>query len=333
MDKPVIAVLNNNPRVMIDEEFDAYNEKFKFRRPKNNETVTTKKALELINDSEGCITCWRSPQLTSELLDAAPKLKIIAHAAGTLRPYVSDAVWGRGIKLVNAAGCIAEEVAQYVAALVVVGQRNLMEMVPQTAAGKWRDLDLYRPPRDVRGIKVGIIGAGEVGRRVLAMLKNFQVDLLLYDPFVAEKTVKELGAEKVELEELFTKSDVVTVHAPSNEHTKHLVNSKRLSLMRDGAVFINTSRGPLVDQEALVLELQRKRIWAFLDVTDPEPPLPDSILFGCPNLTLSTHVAGSIEGSGRFQLRWVLKEIERLFTGKPLLHEQSREMIEMSSTR
>ena len=178
MDKPVIAVLNNNPRVMIDEEFDAYNEKFKFRRPENNETVTTKKALELNNDSEGCITCWRSPQLTSELLDAAPKLKIIAHAAGTLRPYVSDAVWGRGIKLVNAAGCIAEEVAQYVAALVVVGNQNgkigiahaKAKQVPDAikkATENAKNKLLKIPLRDGRTLHHDVLGKDGAGKVLL----------------------------------------------------------------------------------------------------------------------------------------------------------------------
>ena len=85
---------------------------------------------------------------------------------------------------------------------------------------------------------------------------------------------------------------MVSVHAPNNEQTRHLVNAERLALLRDGAIFINTSRGPLVDQEALVAELHQRRIWAFLDVTDPEPPPPDSPLIGCPHLPLSPHVAG-----------------------------------------
>ena len=112
-----------------------------------------------------------------------------------------------------------------------------------------------------------------------------------------------------------------------------MVNAKRLALLRDGAIFINTSRGPLVDQEALVAELHRRRIWAFIDVTDPEPPPPGSPLFGCPHLTLSPHVAGSIEGSGRYQLRWVLDEVARLFAGEPLLNPQTRAMVDMSSFR
>ena len=336
--RPLIAVLNDSPRVLLTEEFARYEERLQFRLPPAGgagarNAVDAAAARRLLAGADGCLTCWGSPPLTADLLSAAPDLRIIAHAAGTVRPYLSDAVWERGIAVVNAAGAIAEEVAQYTAALIVIGRRSLMETAPQTARGRWRQVELHRPASDVRGITVGVIGAGEVGRRVLALLRHYRVRLLLADPFVSASRAAELGAEKRELDALFAASDVVTVHAPNNAQTRHLVNAKRLALLRDGAIFINTSRGPLVDQDALVAELHRRRIWAFLDVTDPEPPPPDSPLLGCPHLTLSPHVAGAVSGSVRYQLRWVLDEVARLFDGEPLQQRQTRAMVEMSSYR
>ena len=338
--KPLIAVLNDSPRVLLTEEFARYEERLRFRFPPTGSAapgarngVDAAAARLLLAGADGCLTCWGSPPLSADLLSAAPGLRIIAHAAGTVRPYLSDAVWERGIAVVNAAGAIAEEVAQYTAALIVIGRRSLMETAPQTARGRWRQVELHRPASDVRGITVGVIGAGEVGRRVLALLRHYQVRLLLADPFVDAARAAELGAEKRELDALFAASDVVTVHAPNNAQTRHLVNAGRLALLRDGAIFINTSRGPLVDQDALVAELHRRRIWAFLDVTDPEPPPPDSPLLGCPHLTLSPHVAGAVSGSVRYQLRWVLDEVARLFNGEPLQQRQTRAMVEMSSYR
>ena len=339
-DRPLIAVLNDSPRVLLREEFARFEERLAFRippmagaAPRPRSTLDAAVARRLLAGADGCVTCWGSPPLTAELLDAAPDLRIIAHAAGTVRPYLSEAVWERDIAVVNAAGAIAEEVAQYTAALIVIGRRSLMELAPQTAQGRWRDVQLHRPSSDVRGITVGIIGAGEVGRRVLALLGHYQVRLLLADPFVSAADAAEMGAEKRELDELFAESDVASVHAPNNEQTRHLVNAERLALLRDGAIFINTSRGPLVDQDALVAELHRRRIWAFLDVTDPEPLPSDSPLIGCPHLTLSPHVAGAIAGSVRYQLRWVLDDVARLFACEPLHHRQTRAMVEMSSFR
>ena len=143
-----------------------------------------------------------------------------------------------------------------------------------------------------------------------------------------------LGAEKRELDELFAESDVVSVHAPRQRPDAPPGERRTAGAgCATGAIFINTSRGPLVDQEALVAELHRRRIWAFIDVTDPEPPPPDSSLIGCPHLTLSPHVAGSINGSGRYQLRWVLDEVARLFAGEPLRNPQTRAMVDLSSFR
>ena len=181
-DRPLIAVLNTNSRIMMPDEFARYGDRLQFRQPPAaaraadaRNAVDAAMAKELLDGADGCITCWGSPPLSAELLAAAPNLRIIAHAAGTLRPYLSPAVWERDIAVVSAAGAIAEEVAQYTAALVVIGRRSLMELAPQTTQGKWRDARLHRPSSDVRGITVGIIGAGEVGRRVLALLAHYQV--------------------------------------------------------------------------------------------------------------------------------------------------------------
>ena len=223
-ERPLIAVLNANSRVMLPDEFARYEDNLRFRHPPSSaadarNAVDAAMAKELMAGADGCITCWGSPPISAELLDAAPGLRIIAHAAGTLRPYLTPAVWERDIAVVSAAGAIAEEVAQYTAALVVVGRRSLMELAPQTAQGRWRDVRLHRPSADVRGITVGVIGAGEVGRRVLALLAHFQVRLLLADPFVSAEQAAALGAEKRELEELFAESDVVSVHPTTTRRT------------------------------------------------------------------------------------------------------------------
>ena len=234
-ERPLIAVLNTNSRVHARGRVRALRRPPAVSPPARpaarasdvRNAVDAAMATELLAGADGCITCWGSPPISADLLGAAPNLRIIAHAAGTLRPYLTAAVWERDIAVVSAAGAIAEEVAQYTAALIVIGRRSLMELAPQTAQGKWRDVQLHRPSSDVRGITVGIIGAGEVGRRVLALLGHFQVRLLLADPFVSADQAAALGAEKCELEALFAESDVVSVHAPNNDQTRHMVNAER----------------------------------------------------------------------------------------------------------
>ena len=283
-------------------------------------------AVRLVARADGCMTGWGSPALTESLLASAPRLKIMAHAAGSVKPFVTDALWKRGITVTSVAAAIAVDVAHAAVALMVIGCKNIMEVAALTGAGRWTPADRakalsgHRNPDDLRRSTVGIVGAGHVGRQVLDLIRRYEVTALLADPFVDEAGARALGARKVELDELFEASDVVSLHAPDVPATRHIVNAARLASMKTGAILINTARGGLVDEAALVAELKRRRIWAFLDVTDPEPPPAGSPLYGCPNLTLTPHIAGA-SGRARVELgRMAVRELLRCFAGEPPLH-------------
>jgi len=284
-------------------------------------------AARLIAGASGCVTGWGSPVLNAGLLAGAPALRIVAHAAGTVKPFVTDALWERGIVVTCAAGTIAVDVAQYAVALMVVGRKQVMELAPAAAAGRWGAPAGGRRPGDLRGCTVGVVGASRVGRAVLALLARYDVNALLADPYATPEEAARLGARVAGLDDLFRLSDVVTVHAPALPETRHLVNAARLASMKDGAVLINTARGVLVDEAALVAELKRGRIRAFLDVTDPEPPPAGSPLLGCPHLTLTPHIAGTV-GEGRARLgAAAAEELFRYFSGKPPLDAVTRDQL------
>jgi phosphoglycerate dehydrogenase-like enzyme len=262
------------------------------------------------------------------VLAKAPKLRIMAHSAGSVKPFVSDALFERGIVVTSASAQIARDVAHFTVALIVIGLKNAMELSAHVAKGEFDRIKGHCRPDDPRGCTVGVIGASHVGRNVLKLLPHFEANALLYDPFVTRDQARALGAEKVELDELFERSDVVTCHAPSIPPTRHMVNAARLAKMRDGAVFINTARGSCVDEQALVAELQKRRIWAFLDVFDPEPPAPGSPLYDCPNLTMTPHIAGCVR-RGRLKLgEQALGELEAYFTGRPVQYPVTKDMLE-----
>ncbi|MEK7477005.1 MAG: hydroxyacid dehydrogenase [Candidatus Coatesbacteria bacterium] len=293
--------------------------------PKGPGDVKGAEAEALLAGADGVMTGWGSPALTAELLAKAPRIRILAHSAGTVKPFVSDALWARGITVTTASPVIAVAVAQFAVAMMIMGRKNVFELSPQVAAGGWWGLKGHRGPDELRGSTVGLVGAGSVGREVLKLLPVFGARVLLSDPFVDAAAAKALGAEKVELDELFSRADVVSLHAPPLPATTHIVNAARLASMRDGALLVNTARGLLIDEAALVAELKRRRIWAILDVTDPEPPQPGSILLGCPNLTLTPHIAGSV-GRGRLELgATAAEELRRFFAGEPPLHPVRRE--------
>jgi phosphoglycerate dehydrogenase-like enzyme len=290
--------------------------------------VTQEQGMELLRDADGCMTGWGSPVLNAEVLAKAPKLRVAAHSAGSVKPFVSDALFERGIVVTSAAAQIAIDVAHFTIAQIVIGLKNVMELSARVAQGEFHGIKGHCRPEDPRGSTVGVISASHVGRNVLKLLPHFEASALLYDPYVSPSQARALGAEKVELDELFERSDVVSCHAPSVPATRHMVNAARLAKMRDGAVFINTARGSCVDEQALVAELKKRRIWAFLDVFDPEPPPPGSPLYNCPNLTMTPHIAGSV-GRGRLRLgEQALNELEAYFTGKPVQYPVTKDMLE-----
>jgi len=290
--------------------------------------VTPELAAELLKNADGCITGWGSPCVTPELLKTAPKLSIICHSAGTVKPYVCDAVFERNIAVTTAAPRIGQDVADYTLGIILTSMKNMMELCPAAAAGKWGFSEgMLKRPDDARGCTVGVISASWVGKFLMKLLPHFEIQTLLYDPFVTAAQAGEFNAEKVELDALFERSDVVTCHAPSVPATQHIVNAPRLAKMKQGATLINTSRGTCVDEIALVEELKKKRIWAFLDVYDPEPPPPGSPLYGCPNLTMTPHIAGS-SGRGRLSLgAQAFKELCAFFDGKPTQYGVTQKML------
>ncbi|MCY3017953.1 MAG: hydroxyacid dehydrogenase [Planctomycetota bacterium] len=291
--------------------------------------VTPEVAAEFLREADGCMSGWGSPNLSAEVLAKAPKLRIMAHSAGSVKPFVSDKLFERGIVVTSASAQIAVDVAHFTLGLIIIGQKDLMELSPRVAHGEfWGIKGGYRPANDPRGCTVGVISASHVGRCVLKLLPHFEMNALLYDPYVSAEQARALQAEKVELDELFERSDVVSCHAPSIPATQHIVNAARLAKMRDGAVFINTARGSCVDEHALVEELKKRRIWAFLDVFDPEPPPPGSPLFTCPNLTMTPHMAGCV-GRGRLRLgEQACSELEAYFAGKPAQYPVTKEMLD-----
>lgn len=266
--------------------------------------------------AEFVITAWGCPVVTPDVVQAMPKLRIIAHAAGTVKHHLSPAVWQRDIAVSTAAAANAEPVAEYTRAMVLLALKRVFVRVAEYRAGGWPS-DAQRDNGYVNRT-VGIIGASRIGRRTLELLRGYDMNLLVADPYCDAATAKALGARLVDLDELCKLSDVVSVHAPQLPQTRHLLNDRRLSLMRDGASVINTSRGSLIDTEALVAHCSSGRLDAVLDVTEPEPLPPAHPLLQLPNVMVTPHVAGA-QGSEIGQLgQYAIAEVRRFFADEQL---------------
>jgi phosphoglycerate dehydrogenase-like enzyme len=268
---------------------------------------------------------WGCPLLDERALELAPELRLLAYAGGTVKSVVTPAVFEREVAVTSAAAANAVPVAEYTLAVILLANKNAFVARELVRGGaETPHLEMQTPGNFDK--TVGIIGASHVGRLVFELLVPFELDVLVSDPFLGDAEAIHLDVEKVELDELLTRSDVVSVHAPALPSTAGMIGARELGLLRDGAVFVNTARGALVDHDALVAELRTGRISAVLDVTDPHEPLPaDSPLLALPNVFVTPHLAGS-QGTELVRLaELAIDEIQRFVSGDPLLHQVHRE--------
>ncbi|MCK8434925.1 hydroxyacid dehydrogenase [Streptomyces sp. D2-8] len=274
------------------------------------------RVLGALARAEILVTGWGCPRLDETVLDAAPRLRAVLHSAGSVKSFATPAVRERGIAVSSAAVANALPVAEYTLAMILLAGKDVLAArdrmrTARTSAG-WGVI----PGIGNHGRRVGVIGASRIGRRVLELLRPFDLRPVLTDPYVDERQAAALGVPLLPLDELLRTSDIVTVHAPETPETRHMIGRRELALMPDGAVLINTARGTLVDHDALVAELRAGRLTAILDVTDPEPLPSDSPLYDLPGAFVTPHLAGS-QGNELARLGLtVAEEAERLLAGE-----------------
>ncbi len=284
------------------------------------------RAAALLPQAEILLTSWGCPPLDESVLARAPRLRAVVHAAGTVKLHVTEACWQRGLQVSSAAAANALPVAEYTLAAILFANKRVFHLQQ-----RYRALRAFRLwPAEAPGLGnyrkvIGIVGASQVGRRVLALLRPFDFEVLLYDPWLDAAAAAALGARWVELDALLAASDVVSLHAPALPETHHLIDRRRLALLRDGAVLINTARGSLLDAAALTAELVAGRIDAVLDTTEPELLPADSPLYDLPNVVLTPHIAGALGSETRRMADLTIDEIARLARGEPLHHAVRRE--------
>ncbi len=275
-------------------------ERFDVTANETERNWSSEELAERIAGYDAVLTGWGSPPFTEPIWERADRLRLIVHMAGSVKFLFPDDVVSRfciprKITVVSCALPLAINVAEMCIALMVLAARRLFEHIAAyRERGVWRDPNLPKNFPTINGSTVGIIGASRVGREVMRLLRAFyDVRLLLYDPYVTPEGAKALGAELTDLETLFAQSDFISLHAPLTPQTVGMIGERHFALMKDGAIFINTARGKLVDTEALVRALQTRPIFAVLDVTDPEPLPPDHPLRFLPNCYITPHLAGA----------------------------------------
>ncbi|MCS7234846.1 MAG: C-terminal binding protein [Armatimonadota bacterium] len=271
--------------------------------------------LEPVQDADALLVCFAP--VTGRVVEAARKCRIIArYGIGVDNVDVRTAT-ARGIVVTNVPDYCVEEVSDHALALVLACARKVVWMDRRVRAGRWDARDAV-PVRRLSSQVLGLVGFGKIPRLVARKAQAFGLRVLSFDPYVAPSAMRELGVEPVGLRELLERSDYVSVHAPLTPQTEGLIDEAALRWMKPTAYLVNTARGRIVDEEALVRALERGWIaGAALDVLPTEPPPPDDPLLRLDNVVLTPHVAFYSEESLQELQRKVAEEVVRVLTGQP----------------
>lgn len=284
----------------------------------------------LFSDVDIIFSTWGMPEFTEEeIRNCFPLLKCVFYGAGTVqgfaRPFLNCAV-----KVFSAWAANAVPVAEMTVAQIILANKGyfLTSRLYHTE-GRKSAQNAFKGCRGNYGETVGIIGAGMIGKLVIQMLKQYNLNVIVYDPFLPDEKADELGVEKCELAELFERAFVVSNHLANNAQTKGMLHYGHFSRMRENAVFINTGRGAQVVEDDLIRVLEeRPDLTALLDVTYPEPPVENYPFYTLPNCLLTPHIAGSAGDEVARMGEYMLDECKAYLRGESCRYEVSVKMLE-----
>ena len=277
--------------------------------------------LPHLRDVEAVFSTWGFPNMTSEQIDALPNWKILFYGAGSVKAFAQPLL-ERGIRVVSAAHANGVFVAEYTMAQILLAQKGYFRTVRGIDGAQKRQINAQIPPFGNYDSRVGLIGAGHIGRMVIDLLSRHRAKVMVYDPFLSAEDARALGVTSASLEELFAECEVVSNHAPNIPETVGMLTYDHFSRLQKGATFINTGRGATVNEPDMIRFLSERRdVCALLDVTWPEPPAAGSPFYTLPNVFLTPHIAGSIGREVRLMGELCREEFARYQKGEPLRYE------------
>ncbi len=285
----------------------------------NPDTETAARLKEQLDQVDGLIVCHGAPVISADLIQNAPRLRIVGELEGDR--FASrldlDALWANGVRAVDTTNASSYPVAEWALGLMLVAMRNAGALFREILAGNegWHREELHRAPGMLTGKRVGLIGCGHMGRRLIKLLRPFEPEIWVHDPYLPREMAEALGFTQTSLENVMGQCNVIVCLAPLTPGTKGLLDEAALDLIRPRSVLVNVSRGGVIDSDALVNRLQRGDIFAGLDVFDPEPIGPEHPITRLPNVFLSPHIGWYSGDQHPHFFRLMVDELERFFAG------------------
>jgi phosphoglycerate dehydrogenase-like enzyme len=283
---------------------------------------------ENLTGVEVVFSTWGMPPLTVAELERLPSLKAVFYAAGSVKGFAYPFL-DRGIIVCSAWAANAVSVAEFCLGQILLACKGYFRNTRdcRTPPAKRTARPFYG--KGAYGETVALIGAGQIGKRLIELLRPFRLDILVVDPYLSEAEAQALKVRKATLEEVFSKALVVSNHLPNLPSLQKVLDGKLFESMRPGAVFINTGRGAQVNEPELVDVLRRRPdLLALLDVTFPEPPPEESAFYALPNVQLTSHIAGAHDDEVVRMADYMLEEFRHWQAGEPLRYSLTAEMLE-----
>ena len=276
-------------------------------------TITRDELLSTVAGYDALIIRSRT-KVDREVLERASGLKLVARPGTGLDNVDTEYAKAKGVAVVNSPESLVEAVAEHVVLLMLALSRKLVAADASTKAGRWEKNSLMG--RELRGKVLGIVGLGRIGKRIAEIARTLGMSVLFYDVIaIPPDVVSALGARVVSLDELFTSSDYITLHVPMTKETAHMVNESRLAQMKQSAFLMNTSRGGVIDEEALSAALREGRLGgAALDVFEKEPP--SGSILTAPNTILTPHIGGQTEEAQSNAIVVIGEKVRAYFSAK-----------------
>lgn len=261
------------------------------------------------------ITSWKSPVIDEDILQAADALEAIFHSTGTVQPYVCDQVFEKGILVTTSNRIMSQVTAEAGVVMAMMGNWGARYWIQAMQRGEWKTSETLVP--GMQGLKFGIVGFGAVTRNMLPMLRPFRpLQISIYSNHLSDAEAGEHGLRKMELDAMIADSDILFLQTSLTEKTRHLIDARRLKLIKDDALLVNLGRGPLIDEDALVEALSENRFRAVLDVFTEEPLPADSTLRQLPNVICLPHIGAATRFCREEMGRDVVARMKDVIAGK-----------------
>jgi D-3-phosphoglycerate dehydrogenase / 2-oxoglutarate reductase len=278
---------------------------------------TPPQLIELVADADHIITQFAP--VNAEVVDAMQRAKVIVRYGIGVDNVALEKAREKNIPVCNVPDYCVDEVADHTLAFILALTRQVLPNCERIRNGEWGLAVPLADMKTLRDLTVGAVGFGRIGREVCHRLQTFKAQVLVNDPGVPDEVIRDSGFHPCGLSELFAQSDLITLHCPSNDKTRRMVNSGTITQMKSGALLVNLGRGDLVETGSLIKALEEGRLGgAALDVFDPEPVPANSPLLTMRNVIVSSHIASASVRAVRTLRETAANIIAAAVRGEPL---------------